>query len=360
MKQKIKLLFLRWRPILLIFITIKIILLLHSTFILYFNGPSLSFQSLLQIWHRWDGPQYLIIAQEGYGHSGLGSLVIVFYPLYPLLIKSFNFFVQNYILSALLISSLFSLLTSIFLYELTILDYKRRTAILAVWFLNIYPTSYFLSASYTESLFLATSIGSLLFLRQKHYVASGLVGMLANLTRVNGLLLLPILLWENKGDYKKIIYLLLLPIGFLIYIGINYYLYDDPLYFQKPLFSNWYKRLDWPWYGLSNLIKYLDLNSYYGLRFFYELVFIIFIFTVGIYTFIKVRISYGIYILLNLLLFLSTSFILSTPRYSLILFPIFITLATIKQKIVTILISIVFLFLLVLFSNWYLNGQWAF
>src|ERR1700687_1708851 len=42
---------------------------------------------LLSIWNRWDGPQYLLIAQHGYAPIGDRRLALAFFPLYPWLLR---------------------------------------------------------------------------------------------------------------------------------------------------------------------------------------------------------------------------------------------------------------------------------
>lgn len=74
----------------------------------------------------------------------------------------------------------------------------------------------------------------------------------------------------------------------------------------------------------------------------------------------KIRLSYGVYMLSNLILFTSTGFIMSTPRYILILFPMYIILGNIKNKFFILLISLVFIGLLVYMTNLYIIGHWAY
>jgi hypothetical protein len=47
------------------------------------NGSLDSFGHLISVWKRWDGPQYVLIAQHGNGFSGDERLALVFFPLYP-------------------------------------------------------------------------------------------------------------------------------------------------------------------------------------------------------------------------------------------------------------------------------------
>ncbi|MDD5415604.1 MAG: glycosyltransferase family 39 protein [Candidatus Daviesbacteria bacterium] len=345
----------RWKEV--IIITILVRLLLFS--IPLFFTPHLI--NLFDPWIRWDGPHYIEIAKHGYQTIGEPALFIVFYPFYPILIKAFNVLIGNYNLSAIIISWIFSIFASILLYELVLLDFNKRVALLSVWFLNIFPTAFFLQSAYTESLFLTTSLATVYFFRKGKIIQSGLAGALASMTRINGVLLLPILLTETKSVGKNLIAFILIPVGFFIYLLINYLTFKNPFYFSKVLSSHWYKHLTWPWISIQNLINFFQnqTGDYYYL-FLAELITIFLLVIATILVYICVRKSYGIYMLLNLLLFTSTSFIMSTPRYTLILFPFFITLALIKNKIVLTLISTIFITLLFCLTYLYTQGRWAF
>lgn len=356
-------LFSRWKNVILISVSIKVFLFL---FAILNNKPDL--KDIINIWSRWDAPHYLEIAKNGYLNQGEQSLFIVFYPLYPLLIKIIALIAQDYIFASILISLIACIIAAILLYELTLLDFSKRNAILAVWFFNIFPTSFFLQAGYTESLFLALSIGSVYFFRRESVAASAFLASLSSFTRINGLLLIPLFLAEvdfknfNMKKILNIIYICYFSLfGFLSYLLTNYLFFGEPFYFVKPLTENWYKKLEWPWIGITNLINFIpnyqNPDFYIFLSEFLSIIFIILIIP---FVYFKVRKSYAIYMVVNLLLFTSTSFILSTPRYTLILFPIYIYLATIKNKILLFLISCIFIFLLYHFSSLYTQGRWAF
>lgn len=348
--------FWRWKEVILITLVVRGLLFFYTSF----NLGGLS--NIFYPWVRWDGPHYLEIAKNWYQSFGEQALFIVFYPLYPLIVKIMTFLTTDPFTSSILVSTIFSFAASIALFELTLLDYPKKKALLAVWFLNIFPTSYFLQASYTESLFLAVSILTVYFFRKKYFILSGIFGLLSTLTRANGVLLIPLLLGELKSSRisRSIISFALLVIGTLIYLGINFVTFGDPLYFVKPLTSNWYKHLEWPWAGINNLISslppYSSENFYI---YFSELAALIFILIMTISIFFKVRKSYAVYLLTNLLVFTSTSFILSTPRYSLSLFPIFIALSLLKIRL-QIILSIVSISTLLKLTLMYTQGGWAF
>lgn len=348
--QSLQKIWFQWKEVIIITALIRVILLILSTL------TTVPGTGILDVWNQWDGPHYIDIAQNGYQVEGPSSLFIVFYPLYPILIKIVSFFIGDFVSSMILISISFSFTASILLYELARLDYDKKTALLSVWFLNIFPTAFFLQASYTESLFLTMSLSTIYFYRKQKFLYSGIFGLLSSLTRINGILLLPLLLFESKISKKNILALLLTPVGFLIYLYVNYFYFNNPFYFNIPLYSHWHKRFDFPWSSIDNLLTQV---SYYPPYYLPEMLALVVAFLATIYTFLKIRKSYGIYLFLNLILFTSTSFILSTPRYILILFPIYFILAR-MNKFLIILTSSFFIIFLLFYTSLYINGGWAF
>lgn len=347
----------RWKEVLfLVFLT------RFSCFLFSFIVNDQSFSNIINYWVRWDGPHYINIAKNGYQTVGEPALFIVFYPLYPLFIKIAALITQDYNFSSILVSIIGCFIASILLYELVILDFSKRVALLSVWFLNIFPTAYFLQASYSESVFLSVSLATIFFLRKKAFVKSGIFGFLSTLSRINGLLLLQVIFLESKINLKSLITYLITPLGFLTYLLINFLLFKDPFYFQQPLLSNWYKKFEFPWVSIQNLINSFEGfkgQSYYIFTI-SELISIVFLFLISVFVLLKVRRSYGVYMFLNLILFTSTNFIMSTPRYSLVLFPIFIALAKIKSNFLIILVSIFSITLMFILSSFYTKGEWAF
>lgn len=64
-----------------------------------------------EIWNRWDAPHYLQLAEQGYKATGEDRLLLVFYPLYPWVIRRFAFvFGGSYVWSAFFVSGVASFL----------------------------------------------------------------------------------------------------------------------------------------------------------------------------------------------------------------------------------------------------------
>src|SRR5438552_18843975 len=83
---------------------------------------------LLSIWNRWDGPQYLLIAQHGYAPTGNQRLALAFFPLYPWLIRLTEIIVRDAVLSAFLISTVASLAAGVALARLFAIGYSWHLA----------------------------------------------------------------------------------------------------------------------------------------------------------------------------------------------------------------------------------------
>src|SRR5215207_1022575 len=71
-------------------LAVKALVLLHGVqaFVLWKNEPPGSFYGWLAIWNRWDAPHYLDIARMGYVAEGVEARWIVFFPLYPWLVRA--------------------------------------------------------------------------------------------------------------------------------------------------------------------------------------------------------------------------------------------------------------------------------
>ena len=354
-------------------LTIKILVLIfgfHAYQVL--SDVSLSdFQSYLNLWTHWDAQNYLYIAEFGYASAGEKRFLLVFFPLFSFLTALFAIVFRNYVLSAFIVSTIASFALGVFFRLLVKLDYSEKTAQKAVFFLFIFPTSYFLHIPYTESLFLALAIGCFWAARTNKWLLAAILGGLACQTRINGILLVLALLfeiWEQYKQTKKLnwswFWILVIPTGFLSYLFLNYSISGNPLMFLEYQRENWGRYLRLP---LSGFIGKFDTAVYEtpansNIAGFQELFFTL----IGAFAIIAgwryLRNSYRVWMILNWLLFVSTSFILSVPRYTITLFPIFILAALIaeKDKRVNLLITVWSILYLGLFTALFVKGHWAF
>ncbi|MBR4360329.1 MAG: hypothetical protein IKP32_06895 [Clostridia bacterium] len=202
-----------------------------------------------------DATRYLDIARNGYTATGENAINLVFYPLYPLLIRALSVMTGSLPLSGVLISQISYAAASILLFETILLDGDRRCAWDGVLLMALYPFSMFAMGVFSEGLFLLLSIGCLYALRRQRYIAVGILGFLAALTRTQGVLLLfpavcDIVSRRLGAEKRKLrgkdALILLIPAGFGVYLFINYRLHGNCLQFlQFEAGAPWYQSTRW-------------------------------------------------------------------------------------------------------------------
>ncbi|HWW67215.1 MAG TPA: mannosyltransferase family protein [Solirubrobacterales bacterium] len=136
---------------------------------------------------RWDSTWYLGIAHSGYRHAA----ETVFFPLYPGLVALGSAPLGNAAAAivGILISSACALGALFLLHRLVELELGADVARNTVWIVAWLPVALFLSAVYSESLFLLLAIGSFYAGRLGRWWLAGLLGCLAAATRNSGVLL---------------------------------------------------------------------------------------------------------------------------------------------------------------------------
>lgn len=155
--------------------------------------PDAVSHALVNVWFRWDTTWYLKIAAFGYSPQ---DGTFAFMPLYPWLVRGLGVLTNNYLLAALIISNLACLIALLLFYEVALGEGKdKRIALQATFFLLLFPTSFFLFAAYTDSLFLALALGAWLAARRGNWLSAGVLAALATLCRLQGALLSIVLLW---------------------------------------------------------------------------------------------------------------------------------------------------------------------
>jgi Gpi18-like mannosyltransferase len=114
----------------------------------------------LGLWWQWDAHPYLRIAQIGYrvrsipGRNPFDQYYLGFFPFYPMAVRAATFVFRNRVLSGMIVSYVASVFACWFLYLLVRIDADHGDAWRAVLLLLTFPTAYFLSAPYSEALFL--------------------------------------------------------------------------------------------------------------------------------------------------------------------------------------------------------------
>lgn len=300
------------------------------------RGWFLSPHFWIDIWSHWDAKWYLSIVEQGYqAPADLTSTIsnIAFFPLFPYLVKALSWLLpgglvsrSTYLLIGLLVSNLSFLVAAGLFFRLVTAWFDRETAEKGLKLYFIFPTSFFFSAFYSESLFLLLAVGSFFLATQQKWVWSGLLAALLALTRPQGVLIVPALLlfylgaknWKLRDIRLDMVVLLAPAVSISAHL---YYLYTltgnllAPLVVQKSwgrLADNYLERL---WIEIGAPV--LDVFKF-------DLSFLlIFLITSILLLRRKESRPFGVFSLLIILLPVLSGSVISVTRYVLIAFPVF-------------------------------------
>lgn len=335
----------------------------------------------LYSWANFDGVHYLTIADKGYEET---ALIQAFFPLYPLLTRIINTGLDNVLISGLLISNVSFILSVLVLYSLVKRHYSQKTASFTVLAYLLFPTSFFLGAFYSESLFILVVLLAFYAASSKKWLFAGLLIALASATRIVGIFLIPALVVElysqfsskqfklrdvypfvkNKTKELCFICLGLVGIGvYMIYLQQNF---GDPLYFWHVQSEFGAGREEtiivlpqvvWRYFKILHTVPL----SREWLVYFQELFFgLVPLCCIAYYWFkSRLRTSWALFSVLTLLLPTVTGTFSSMPRYALAAFPLFLIMAFwFENKVIRVVVIAISAILLLFNLLLFIQGYW--
>jgi hypothetical protein len=151
-------------------------------------------RSLLYTWKQWDGYWYTEIARQGYWQWTSTA----FFPLYPTLIHTTSLVAGTHWLAlAMIVSNLAALGAFAGIGLLAANEQgSRRASARTIRVFAAYPLAFFLAAPYTEGMFIAFAVFTLLFARRGMWRWAALTAVLAGLTRPTAAVLVLPIVWE--------------------------------------------------------------------------------------------------------------------------------------------------------------------
>jgi hypothetical protein len=324
---------------------------------------------------RWDSVWYLTIAQDGYGDSHSHAQA-AFYPLYPLLMRVVGWVVGSPLVAGIVVSLACFLAALALLHKLAALELGERDARGTVLLVAFFPTAFFFSAVYTESLFLLVSVGAFLAARSGRWAWAGALGGLAALTRNSGVLLLAplvlLFLYGPRADRlsvpapralgllgrarprhpltPQLLWLALVPLGLALYLGWCAIALGDVFapYHAQALWLRHFEPLGAvaggaraAWLGLRQLVHGSPTPRYFGENggdpfqvaadSLMLIGFLVFALVACAGALRRLPFAYGAYAAVALLMTLSYPLdaqpLMSLPRYMIVLFPLQMWLA---------------------------------
>ena len=138
-------------------------------------NPEYTFQvqdwNIFNLHSRWDSYWYLDIINNGYKYKGINELSnIVFFPVFPLSVKAIGVLLDlNFIYVGTIINLIALIISSVILYKISEEFHKNSNPLLSAVLFLFFPTAIFLTAFYSESLFIMFSLLFFYFVLKKNY-----------------------------------------------------------------------------------------------------------------------------------------------------------------------------------------------
>lgn len=330
--------------------------------------------NLLDLWNRWDAHHFLRVAEVGY-RTGTpppdDPLYIVFFPFFPLAVRIVSIIARDLVLSGLLVSFVASVGAGFVLHRLVALEHGEDDAWRSVVLLFAFPTAYFLSAPYSEALFLFAVLASVYAARTRRWARAALFGAVATGTRVTGIALAPALAAEAlagsapaRERAKRFLWVGVAGAGLLVYLAINLIVYGDAFWFLDVQRSHWSQMAVPPWRSILDAVgSLLEGTDDPTRRFVYwgRVGGFVFALPLLVLAARRLRLSDALYAWSGFVLILSTSWLLSLPRYLLVLYPLFIVGAQLTRSMRMLVPVVVASSTIQLWLMWrYAVGQWTF
>jgi hypothetical protein len=328
----------------------------------------------------WSGdcPHYLNIAEHGYAweevsekifwESGEKNILLVFFPLYPLLIRLVALFGIGYLPAAYVVAFACYIAGMVILYRLVLLDYSKTAAWWAVVLVSLAPPSFFFGIPMTEGLMLLTSALTLYCIRTHKWALAGVFGALCVFTRMVGVALIVAALAEFIAHYRifeliktskwretlrltstKGAWILLMPLGGIAYLLINWHISGDPFMFFHYQQAKWFNETQYFGKTLITQFEYIandPRTNTIAVTFIPNVI----AFTLAIAALVyasaeRMPTAYIVYMLGYVFVSFAPSWLLSGQRYMLVCVPLFIVSGHIAEKKRTPGIALLILFI---------------
>lgn len=339
------------------------------------------FSEFLGSWQRWDAKHYINLADLGYQNyiENEQHLFLVFFPLYPWIVRIVHLFIRNWDVACLTVSVLSFCTGSVFFYGVIKEEFGRTIAKYSLVLLCCYPFSFFFGGMMTESLFFCLLSAGFFYIRRHKWFVAGVIGIFCALCRVQGILLLGVgmveffiayrpleLLREKRfrefvtAFFTKGSWLFLTVIGNLIYFGINKSVEGDFFRFRYYQKEHWYHTTTYISNCISEILSYIRTAEHQNLIAIWLPELVVFILAVVciIYSLRRHPLRYSAFLIVYTVLNYSVTFLISGGRYMLCALPMFVILAQIleKQKWLCILLAAVSFSLLNMYFLLYMSG----
>jgi len=295
---------------------------------------------------RWDTFWYLDIASRGYQWNGnpLEQQNVVFFPLYPLLMRLSGALLGGHPLAGgLAVSLLAFFFALVYLWRLVADQFGTETATAAVVLLCSFPFAVFFSAVYTESVFLLIIVAAFFHARRREFGTAAAWGLLAGLARPNGFLLAVPMAWlaivQNRDREANLrglcpgLLAIVAPIAGMLLYSAYFELAVGQAFAWVSGQAAWPTVAPWTKNAAASILRPAEPISPWDVVVHVGNAASIGIAAAGLLPLTRLLgIAYGLFVALNILPPIARHGLVSLGRFTSVMFPIFVWLATIVQE----------------------------
>lgn len=293
---------------------------------------------LLASWHQFDTYCYESIVDAGYLGSDRCTYNTAFFPGLPGLMAAGTKIGLSVTATGLLVSLVASWFAGKALASLAREWGASANVTVAAWFLA--PMAVFLFAPYTEALFAALSFWAWAWARRGNWIAAGALAGAAGLVRSNALFLgaaLIVMFLLSKDRRWRDSWALALPFAavgaFFAYLHAITGSWTHWLDVQAATWNRDFTDPLTATFNTLNLALGAPANGFAPSRFYAELLNTGLVLAVGIVLLVRRRWPEAVYVLLTIWSFMTGEFFQSTPRATLVLFPVWLVIGAALTRI---------------------------
>jgi len=247
---------------------ILLYLLAYAMYRLLHVGGDGFFASFEPLWTHWDVRHYTGIARDWYVNTGDERLRLVFFPLYPLLMRLLAPLAGGSVFAAgTVISLVCACVSAALVYDLAYMHFGGECAWLSAAYFLLSPLSVFLGCVYTESLFICLTLCAVCLHRRGHPYAAAMCGALSAFTRMPGVIVAGIMIIDlfAKVPQKRLnlravlacaAQVLIVFSGLFAYWAVNWAVTGDPMTYLVYQSENWYQEAGSFWGSTANTVNY--------------------------------------------------------------------------------------------------------
>lgn len=292
----------------------------------------------------WDSLHFVRIAELGYLPPGLPCCDQAYFPGYPLLIRLVMPVVGgDPAVAALAVTAITGVAAVILVWRWVADELGPQAAATAVILLSVAPYGLFLTVAYSESLFLALSVGAWWAAGRRRWWVAGLLAGGAALVRVNGLFLLAGLAVmyvvqlraDGRRRPRRDVLALFVPVAaVLAWIGYLAAITGSANAWQEAQARGWSRTTAWPWDGLLAGWRAIQTASTQdlGVSRWADLLFTIAGLVLLAVLLARRRWPEATYVGISVGVLVCSTLIVSAPRYALTWFPAYLLLAGLLER----------------------------